>query len=266
MIQRFGQTAVRRYLQAAVFSLPDTYAQPNRFVNIQTAFADFVSLIFPRVCLACEEALRRGEQHICTNCRVELPYTGYHTLAPAQNPLARRFWGKVPLRYTLSYLKFLRRGRVQHLLHQLKYKGQQEVGQVLGQWYGAELAAQGFAAEFDLIVPVPLHPRKLAQRGYNQADSFAEGLASALSAPWSAHALRRTAHTKSQTQKNRVERWQNVANVFEVTESSAIAGKRILVVDDVLTTGATLEACAAVLLAAGAQEVSIATIASAELA
>ena len=225
---------------------------------------DFLGLFFPQACLACQEPLVAGEQHLCTGCRAELPYTDYHRLPPAQNPLGRRFWGKLPVVHTLSYLRFLRHGRVQHLLHQLKYQGQQEVGKALGQLYGAELAAAGLGPEFDLIVPVPLHRRKLARRGYNQADAFAAGLAAALPCPWSATALRRTEHTASQTKKNRAERWQNVATVFEVAVPQAVAGRHILLVDDVLTTGATLEACGAALLAAGASAISIATIATAD--
>jgi ComF family protein len=231
---------------------------------LRALLSDFVGLIFPRICLACTEPLARGESHLCTGCRAELPYTDYHRLPPEQNPLGRRFWGKLPLRHALSYLRFLRHGRVQHLLHQLKYQGQREVGRALGQLYGAELHEAGLAADFDLIVPVPLHARKLARRGYNQAAVFAEGLAAGLQLPWSATALRRTAHTASQTRKNRAQRWDNVATVFEVGEATEIEGRRILIVDDVLTTGATLEACGAVLLAGGAREVSIATIACAD--
>lgn len=229
---------------------------------VPAILADFVNLIFPSVCLGCEEPLGRGEKYLCTDCLAQLPYTDYHLLPAAANPLSRRFWGKVPIGHTLSYLRFLRRGRVQHLLHQLKYQGQRDVGLALGRWYGHDLARQGL--RFDLIVPVPLHPRKLATRGYNQSDTFAEGLAETMETPWHAHALRRTTHTDSQTRKSRLERWQNVARVFEVADIAAIQGKHVLVVDDVLTTGATLEACAAVLLAAGAAEVSVATIACAD--
>lgn len=227
-------------------------------------FADFLSLIFPRVCLACREPLVQNEQHICTGCRVELPYTDFHLLPPDQNPLGRRFWGKLPVQYALSYLRFLRHGRVQHLLHQLKYQGQREVGTALGQLYGAELLGAGLASQFDLIVPVPLHPRKLAKRGYNQAAVFAEGLSKGLQVPHDNAALRRTTHTATQTKKNRAQRWENVATVFEPRDAAKISGLRILLVDDVLTTGATLEACGAVLLAAGASEISIATIACAD--
>ena len=228
---------------------------------LRSLVQDFVGLIFPHLCLACAEPLVRGETHICTSCRIELPYTNHHLLPPDQQPLARRFWGKLPIAHTLSYLKFLKHGRVQHLLHQLKYNGQRQVGIALGQMYGAELQAAGFATGFDLIVPVPLHPRKLAKRGYNQAAVFAEGLARSLNIPWSADGLRRVANTATQTKKNRLQRWTNVATVFEIGQPSEIEGRRILLVDDVLTTGATLEACGRVLLAAGASEVSIATIA-----
>jgi ComF family protein len=231
---------------------------------LRACLTDFVALFFPQACLACQDTLVAGEQHLCTTCRAELPYTNYHLLPVAQNPLSRRFWGKLPVVHVLSYLHFLRHGQVQHLLHQLKYQGQQEVGKALGQLYGAELAEASLGSEFDLIVPVPLHRRKLARRGYNQADAFAAGLAAALPCPWSAAALRRTEHTASQTRKSRTERWQNVATVFEVANLQEVAGRRILLVDDVLTTGATLEACGAALLAAGASQVSIATIACAQ--
>ena len=225
---------------------------------------DFVGLIYPRLCLACQEPLVTGENHLCTGCRAELPYTDFHRLPPDQNPLGRRFWGKLPVRHALSYLRFVRHGRVQHLLHELKYQGQRDVGTALGQLYGAELRAEGLAADFDLIVPVPLHPRKLAKRGYNQAAAFATGLSEGLKVPAGVSALRRNTNTATQTQKNRAQRWANVATVFEVDDPAATAGKRVLVVDDVLTTGATLEACGAVLLAAGAAEISIATIACAD--
>ncbi|ALW84444.1 competence protein [Hymenobacter sedentarius] len=231
---------------------------------LHSFWGDFVGLIFPRLCLACREPLVSGENHLCTGCRAELPYTDFHLLPPEQNPIGRRFWGKLPVRHALSYLRFVRHGRVQSLLHELKYQGQRDVGTALGQLYGAELHDAGLAADFDLIVPVPLHPRKLAKRGYNQAAAFASGLSEGLQLPWSATALRRTTHTSTQTRKNRDERWENVATVFEVESPLAIVGQRVLVVDDVLTTGATLEACGAALLAAGAAEVSIATIAYAD--
>ena len=169
-----------------------------------------------------------AKNHLCTGCRAELPYTDYHLLPPDQNPLGRRFWGKLPIRHALSYLRFLRHGRVQHLLHELKYQGQRDVGTALGQLYGAELRAAGLAADFDLIVPVPLHPRKLAKRGYNQAAAFADGLAEACSCPPALRPCAAPANTKTQTKKNRAQRWENVATVFEVEKPEAIIGRRIL--------------------------------------
>ena len=231
---------------------------------LRSLATDFLGLIFPRLCLACREPLVTGESHLCTTCRAELPYTDFHLLPADQNPIGRRFWGKLPIRHALSYLRFVRHGRVQHLLHELKYQGQRDVGTALGQLYGAELRAAGLAEDFDLIVPVPLHPRKLAKRGYNQAAAFASGLSEGLHLPAANTALRRNANTKTQTKKNRAERWENVASVFEVDDPAAIIGRRVLVVDDVLTTGATLVACGVALLAAGATEVSIATIACAD--
>ncbi|RZK89228.1 MAG: ComF family protein, partial [Hymenobacter sp.] len=129
---------------------------------LRTLLADCLALFFPQACLACQEPLAAGETHLCTACRIELPYTDYHRLPPAQNPLNRRFWGRLPVQHVLSYLRFVRHGRVQQLMHQLKYQGQSQVGNALGQLYGAELRAAGLGAEFDLIVPVPLHRRKLA--------------------------------------------------------------------------------------------------------
>lgn len=230
---------------------------------LRTLLSDCLALFFPQACLACQEPLAAGETHLCTTCRVELPYTDYHRLPPDQNPLSRRFWGRLPVQHVLSYLRFLRHGRTQQLLHQLKYRGQRHVGHTLGCLYGAELAEAGLAREFEVVVPVPLHPRKLARRGYNQAEAFGSGLAEMLRCPSRAHALRRTTHTDSQTRKSRAERWQNVAAVFEVAEPAAVAGRHVLLVDDVLTTGATLEACGNALLAAGARAVSIATVAAA---
>ncbi|GAA4390535.1 ComF family protein [Hymenobacter koreensis] len=231
---------------------------------LRGALSDFIALAFPHTCLACLQPLARGETHLCTDCRAQLPYTDFHRLSPAANPLARLFWGRVPVEHVLSYLRFLRRGRVQHLLHQLKYKGQREVGSALGLMYGQELAEIGLGTDVQLIAPVPLHPRKLAKRGYNQSDSFAEGLAQSLELPWSPSTLQRTDYTASQTRMTRSQRWQNVADVFVVPNPTAVQGQHVLIVDDVLTTGATLEACAVKLLAAGAAKVNVATIAYAE--
>ncbi len=226
-------------------------------------FADFISLLFPQECLACEELLARSEKSICTDCRINLPYTNSHLLANTQNELLQRFYNKVPLKHAFAYLYFARSGRVQKLLHALKYQGHEEVGKTLGNWYAAELKENHLNTQWDLIIPVPLHAQKLKKRGYNQSDSFAAGLAQSLEIKWSPDILKRTADTSTQTKKSRLERWENVGQLFRVVDPLAVEHKRVLLVDDVMTTGATLEACALVLLEAGAQEVSVAAIAAA---
>jgi ComF family protein len=227
-------------------------------------FQDLVRLLFPETCYACNKAMVHGEKFICTTCNVKLPYTNYHVHgATAANPLQHRFWGKVPVRYVFSYLHFKPKGRVQRLLHQLKYKGASHLGNHLGKRYGAILKEYQLHEQFDIIMPVPLHWQKQQQRGYNQSDSFAEGLARAMKLQLQLKGLKRTINTASQTNKSRLDRWQNVEQVFKVQQPATLKGKRILLVDDVMTTGATLEACTRVLLANGCKEVSVVTIAAA---
>ncbi len=234
-----------------------------------SAFADLLALLYPTLCVACDDVLIRGERECCTPCRTDLPVLGYHlpsaTAAPKDTPLARRFWGKLPVAHALAYVQFGAKGRVQHLLHRLKYENQPEIGQMLGRWFGEELAQTGYNGLFDGIVPVPMHANKQRIRGYNQAECFADGLAESLALPVWPVMLTKVSQTESQTRKSRLARWQNVGTGFAVSAEAAaeLMGQRVLLVDDVLTTGATLEACAGVLLAGGARSVSIATIASA---
>lgn len=226
---------------------------------------DLLSLLFPEICYACEEPLARGEKYICTDCNVRLPYTDVHLHgATEHNRLQQRFWGKVPVRFVFAYLYFRPKGRVQRLLHRLKYKGASELGEYLGHRYGSLLSDHHYSEHFDLILPVPLHRHKQRRRGYNQSDSFAKGLSEAMQVAWADNILVRNTDTISQTKKSRLDRWQNVEKVFEVKSPDRIEGKRVLLVDDVLTTGATLEACAIALLEGGCSEVSVVTIAAAE--
>lgn len=225
--------------------------------------ADFISLLFPEDCLACHELLARGETTICTDCRVNLPYTNSHLLTGSKSELLNRFYNKVPVKHALAFLTFTRSGRVQQLLHALKYKGHEEVGETLGNWYGADLKDNQYHEQFDMIIPVPLHKKKLRKRGYNQSDSFAKGLSQALNIPWQPNVLERLADTSTQTKKTRLERWQNVGQLFSVAQPDLVKDQRILLVDDVMTTGATLEACSLILLDARVASVSVAAIAAA---
>lgn len=224
---------------------------------------DLISLLYPNYCLGCHISLVRGEQYLCTNCVHDLPKTNYHLAK--ENPLKIKFYGKIQMEYVISYLKFIKSGHVQKLLHHLKYLNKPEIGQVIGRWYGKELEQAGYKDYFDLIVPIPLHKSKQKKRGYNQSDGFAKGLSEVLGIPWNGRDLKRVNNSETQTRKSRVQRWENVANIFEVTNTSSFEGMRILVVDDVITTGSTLESCALSLLnQANVKSVSACTIAVAE--
>ncbi len=238
-------------------------------MQVTPLFSDLLALFYPTLCLACDEVLVSGERECCTQCRTALPYLSYHlpnpTEAPTDTPLARRFWGKVPVQHAVAYLLFSPRGRVQQLLHRLKYDNQPDIGRMLGRWFGEELRLAGYAALYDGLVPVPMHFSKLRYRGYNQAACFAEGLGESMELPVWEQLIVKLDQTESQTRKGRLERWQNVSSGFAIPATAApeIIQRRLLLVDDVLTTGATLEACATALLAAGAATVSVATIAAA---
>ena len=224
-------------------------------------FNAFIDLIFPRICSACLEPLQLNEAVICTHCRFDLPKTNLHL--EKDNILMQKFLGKVELKHVMSYLKFIKGGKVQRLMHELKYKGNQEVGEMLGRWYGAELRENGFAEAFDLIIPVPLHKKRLISRGYNQSDCFAKGLSESLNIEWRDDILVRATNTTSQVTKSRLERYQNMDNVFAVKHQEYLRRKKIVVVDDTLTTGATLESCVLSLQEFDIKDISILTLAMA---
>jgi len=222
---------------------------------------DFINMIFPRTCWTCQEIIGTHSLPICTTCQYDLPETNFH-LCPTQNPLTDKFI-QTNIRFALAFYYFIKEGRTQRLLHELKYQNQTEVGELLGRWYGNLLRKNDFADKFDLIVPVPLHKKKLKSRGYNQSDFWAKGLSEALQIDWKANALLKNIETESQTRKSRIERMDNVSQVFAKNPQIDLKNKHILLVDDVLTTGATLIECANVLLKAEVASVSIAVIAAA---
>ncbi|MGK7393795.1 MAG: ComF family protein [Candidatus Cyclobacteriaceae bacterium M3_2C_046] len=225
-------------------------------------FNDFISLFFPSYCFSCQSALVKGESYICTTCRLDLPQTQLH-LEPS-NILYQKLIGINKLQNAYAYLKFVKSGKIQKLLHKLKYENYPEVGHLLGRWYGYELMQSGIHKELDLIIPIPLHPTKLRQRGYNQSDHFAAGLSDSMKVPWSAQVVSRIKKSATQTQKDRLERWKNVENIFKVNNPEKVIQKRLLLVDDVITTGSTLAACAQALDKYQYQSIQIATIAMAQ--
>jgi ComF family protein len=221
---------------------------------------DFVSLFFPRYCRGCNNSLVKGEDLICTQCILEMPKSYYHL--EDENPFYQKFRGRLPVRYVMTLFKFVKQSRVQQLLHALKYKHQPEIGETLGRVYGQDLLEADFKNSFDLIIPVPLHLSRRRIRGYNQSEEFGKGLSQILEVQCDDSCMMRSSRTETQTHKTKLSRWENVSTIFHVVQPGSIAQKRILLVDDVVTTGATLEACGNALVKAGCSELSIACIAA----
>lgn len=199
-----------------------------------------VGLIFPNLCVGCNGVLLAAEQHICTHCIENFPETKFHTLP--ENQLEKAFWGRVKLKQAFSFLIFRKQGIVQKILHELKYSNNPELGIMLGQLYGSKLKESGL--KFDAIIAIPLHEKKQKLRGYNQSDCFAQGLAQSLQCAHLTNVVIRKKHTETQTKKGRFDRWLNVGEVFDIQYPELISNKSVLLVDDVITTGATIEACA----------------------
>lgn len=223
---------------------------------------DLIGLLFPNLCNACGVALYHSEHLICTKCLYDLPFTDYHQYA--DNRVAKQLWGRLSLNAAMAMLYFRKGTKVQNLIHNLKYSGRTDVGKLLGNMLGEKLKTAPLYQDVDLVIPVPLHRKKYKTRGYNQSTCIAEGIAAQMGIEVSEDHLIRNTSTESQTKKSRYKRYENMKDVFEVNSPENIIGKHILLVDDVITTGATLEACAITLLDIGAAKVSIAALAFAE--
>ncbi|MCX6271001.1 MAG: phosphoribosyltransferase family protein [Bacteroidetes bacterium] len=202
---------------------------------------DLLGLFLPRLCLACGNNRFDHEEYICGLCWLRLPRTRFHL--ETDNPVSRVFWGRVWLEHATACFYYSKGNKVQHLIHQLKYKGHQELGVFLGEKYGKQLMKVPSLAGADSLIPVPLHPKKQRKRGYNQSEAIARGLAAAMGIEVLTEALVRSRATDTQTRKNRYTRWKNVENIFVVKDSGKLAGKHVILIDDVITTGSTLEAC-----------------------
>jgi ComF family protein len=245
-----------------IINLSNIYRYFKPVKKLQAYLADFIALLFPQLCYACGNSLISSEDLICTDCLYNLPYTNFYH--QPDNIVARQFWGKVKLEAAWSLLYFTKGGKVQQLIHHLKYKNTPQIGNKLGHIAAERLLRSPGLTRFDGIIPVPLHNSRLRKRGYNQSACFAEGLAQGLDTRAIINNLIRTKATETQTRKSRFERSANMREVFAVADAKGLTNKHILLVDDVVTTGSTLEACAQALLAVPGLRLSIATIAYAE--
>jgi ComF family protein len=226
---------------------------------IKTVIDSLTHLFFPHICAGCASDVINKNQLLCLACMEKLPLTNYH--AHADNPVEKTFWGRIPLNHATSYLYFTKDSIVQQLMHQFKYKGNQEIGLYFGRKMGSALSTAARVGKPDLLVPLPLHPKRQQKRGYNQAEVLCRGMAESMGIPVLEHVVTRASQTQTQTHKNRESRWQNMEGKFVLKDPSALENKHVILVDDVITTGATLEACGVELLKVRGLLLSIATLA-----
>ena len=218
-----------------------------------------VNLFFPKVCNACNNLLNDNEDTICLDCRHDLPVTNFHF--DNNDSVKKVLYGRVEVENATALFRFEKKGNVQRLIHNLKYKGHEHIGFVLGNWLGGELKTLDPYNDVDVVIPVPLHKNKLKTRGFNQVAKFGKQIAEALHADYFEDVLLKVTNTKSQVNKKRLARWNNNEELFTLENKMKIENKHILIVDDIITTGATLEACISVLNQAENVKISIATMA-----
>lgn len=218
-----------------------------------------IDLFFPEVCGSCDALLLAGENAICIRCRHTIPMTNHHLIH--ENEAFNKFYGKLPVEFVSTMCYFHKKGIVQEMIHKLKYKGCEEIGAAIGSWYGEDLKKIEILQSVDEVIPVPLHKRRLKERGYNQVATFGQSLAESLGKHYNDKLLVRNVYSKTQTKKNRLGRSTNSQSVFDVEFSENAKQKHYLIVDDVLTTGATLEACGRAIAKIPGAKISIICIA-----
>jgi ComF family protein len=221
-------------------------------------FRALFNLIYPKICYACGEAINGELQDICVTCRSELAYLNIREFQ--NNPIQQLFWGRVEFEKATAFTKFEKKGKMQHLLHALKYKGIKDVGITLGELAALEIGTTDFFNDIDVIIPVPIHAKKQKTRGYNQSHYIAQGIQNITEIAIDFDSIVKEQHTSSQTRKRRFERYENVTNTFNLLNKNKLKGKHILLVDDVVTTGSTLEACATQLQKIEGLKLSLLTI------
>ncbi len=214
-----------------------------------------INLFFPKACAGCNSFLLSDENVICTSCRHEIPLTNHHKTK--NNEAFSKFYGRIDLEFAAALFYFHKKGIVQEMIHKLKYKGHQEIGAVIGFWYAEELLFVEELKDADYIIPVPLHKKRLKERGYNQVTSFGEALSKSLNVPYNETILERNVYSKTQTKKTFLGRSDVTTSIFGVQFDESHHNKHFLLIDDVITTGSTLESCCRELMKIPGAKVSI---------
>jgi ComF family protein len=223
---------------------------------------DFLALIYPRNCAACGNSLYKHEEQVCNFCYLNLPKTNFHK--QTRNPVDALFYGRTRLLLASSFYLFTKKGSIQKILHAIKYKSNKDLAVLVGKWYAEDLLQNPIISKSDFIIPVPLHSKKFKMRGYNQSEEFAKGLSEGLKIALNTSVLQRKEFTETQTKKSKYERWENVEEVFELIIPETFKNKHVVLVDDVITTGATIEACCQLLQQIEGIQISVLSIAYAD--
>lgn len=220
---------------------------------------DIYHIFYPDLCFGCKKHLTLNENTICLHCRHNLPLTNFSSLK--DNLVEKVFYGRVPIENATALFYYFKKSSLQEIIHALKYKNQQKIGSIFGNWLGDELLESNRFKSIDFIIPVPLHKNKQKKRGYNQVTTFGQSLSEKLSVPFKEDILLRESYTATQTKKVRLDRWKNVQELFIVENLKSLENKHILIIDDIITTGATLEACCLAFKNVKNIKISIASIA-----
>ncbi|GAA4275892.1 ComF family protein [Aquimarina mytili] len=223
---------------------------------------DLAYLFYPTYCAACDSPLHKNERLLCTSCRHELPLGNFHNVNAKK--IEKVFYGRIKIENAASLLVFEKNGRVQNLIHNLKYRGREEIGEELGKWLGEKLTQMPNYQYVDIIIPVPLHKKRLRERGYNQVEKFGIEISRKLNATYIDSVLKKISYSQKQSKRGKGSRWDNTFETFGIQSESLLINKHILLVDDIVTTGATIEACVQVLESIPGIKISIATMAITE--
>lgn len=232
----------------------------KQILNVLQYHLDACSnLLFPRLCFGCDQVTIDEHEFLCLNCMTDLPFTGFEAIR--DNPVEKLFWGRIKCPFASSTFFYQEDTPVQSLIHQIKYKNQRKLGYFMGEMMGFRLNELITTQKIDYLIPMPLHPKKEKSRGYNQATLLCHGISKVTGTEVNHQCIKRVFHTATQTRKSRIQRWENVSEVFEVADSFSLKGKNVLLVDDVITTGASTESCSQKLVDNGANQVSICSLA-----